>query len=389
MSTLFYIVEAAVKAVFVLFAIAFPLASLLIWQERKQSALIQDRLGPNRAFINLPFIRRFRFFGLLHLVADSIKMFMKEDFMPAGARPFLFQMAPVLALAPVLLVFAVIPFGDTLLLYLPDKDLFYAVNLSVASLDTGLLFLLAVISLTVYGTVLAGYAPDSKPGMLGALRAGAQMFSYEAAMGLTVAGVLMVYGTMAIDHIARAQDSLVLGFLPAWGVVYQPLGALLFLIAATAETKRVPFDMPEGESEIVGYFVEYSAMKFGTFMFAEFLEVVAVAALLTVLFFGAYHLPWLSWNHHVIPWLTGLIGAHTVTPGLNIQVVSLVTALLQLLVFMAKVGFFCFLQLLVRWTLPRFRYDQLMDFGWKLLLPAAMINLALTAVAVLALGKAG
>jgi len=377
------VVEAVIKTVVILFGLAFPLASILTWQERKQSALIQDRIGPNRAYIPVKGLKKYRFWGLLHLVADSVKMFFKEDFRPRQGNRFLIELAPILALAPVLIMFAVIPFGDTLLIYMPSLGKFYESNLTVAPLNTGILFIFAIAALTVYGSVLAGYAPESKPGMLGSMRASAQMFSYEVTLGLTLVGIMMIYGTVRLDDIARAQDALLFGFLPAWGIVYQPVGFFLYVAAATAETKRIPFDLPEGESEIVGYFVEYSGMKFATFMLAEFIEVVALSTLLTVLFFGAYHIPWLSWRMDVIPWLTGIIGADTVIPVLQFQAVTFITAILQFLVFAIKVAFFCFMQLTVRWTLPRFRYDQLMNFGWKLLLPLSMANLAITAVIVL------
>ncbi len=379
--------EAAVKSIFLILLFAMPLGGFLTWMERRQSAMMQDRLGPNRATIPIKFLDKLKFWGLLHVAADGIKMIFKEDNTPKLGSRFLFELAPILALVPVLIIFAVIPFGDTLLFYMPSIRSYYASNLIVAPLNTGLLFIFAVTSLTVYGTVLAGYSPDSKLGMLGALRASAQMFSYEVAMGLTIVGVMMVYSTVRLDEIARAQDGLLLGFLPAWGVFLQPVGFVLFLTASIAETKRAPFDLPEGESEIVGYFVEYSGFKFATFMLAEFIEVVAVAALVTTMFFGSYHIPYLSWRADVIPFFNAKIGADTIIPYVNIQVVTLVVSLLQFLVFAIKVLFFSFFQLLIRWSVPRFRYDQLMNLGWKLLLPLAMINMAVTAVLILIFGS--
>ncbi len=377
------VLEALIKSLIIVLGVALPMAGILTWQERKQSALIQDRIGPNRANIPIGFLKKYRFWGLLHVVADGIKMIFKEDFVPKTSNRFLFELAPILALVPIMVIFAVIPFGDVLLVYMPSTLKFYASNLVVAPLNSGLLFVFAVTSLTVYGTVLAGYAPDSKPGMLGAMRASAQMFSYEVAMGLTIVGIMIVFGTVRLDLIARMQDGILWGFLPRWGIFMQPVGFVLFLAASIAETKRIPFDLPEGESEIVGYFVEYSGMKFAAFFLAEFMEVVAVSALLTVLFFGAYHIPYVSWRADIVPALNQLIGANTIIPGINLQVVTLIVALLQFLVFVIKVVLFSFFQLLIRWTVPRFRYDQLMNFGWKMLLPFSLANVAITAIVVL------
>ncbi len=349
---------AALVKIAIIFGFGMTVAAILTWQERKQSAAIQDRIGPNRAAIpGIPF----KFWGLLHLAADGVKMIFKEDFMPANASKFLFQIAPLVAVVPLILSMAVIPFGGTVTLS------GYEISLQVANLNAGILFLLAFGSLSVYSSVLGGFASDNKFGLIGALRTSAQMVSYEIALGLTLVGVFMVYQTVMLDEIAAAQA----GSLLNWGIVAQPFGFLLFLAAAIAETKRAPFDLPEGESEIIGYFLEYSGLKFGLFFIGEFLEVVIAAMLITTLFFGSYHIPWLDWAA-VEVWLNGLIGGAWL-PGL-------ITACLMMGVFVVKVLFFCFFQLMVRWTLPRLRYDQLMAFGWKLLLPLALVNVVLTAL---------
>ncbi len=364
MEPIWQVVAALVK-IALMIGFAMTVAAVLTWQERKQSAAIQDRIGPNRATI--PFLG-WRLWGLVHLAADGIKMIFKEDFIPVNANRFLFQIAPVLAISPLILVLAVIPFGGTVNLF------GYPIPLQIASLNAGMLFIFAFGSLSVYSSVLGGYASDNKFGLIGALRTGAQLISYEVSQGLTLIGVFMVYQTVMLDGIAAQQG----GAIWHWGVVVQPVGFLLFLAAAIAETKRAPFDLPEGESEIIGYFVEYSGLKFGLFFIGEFMEVVIAAMLITTLFFGSYHLPWLDWSQ-VELWLNGLLGTSWL-PGL-------ITGLLMLGVFVVKVLFFCAFQLFVRWTLPRMRYDQLMTFGWKFLLPLALANVVVTAVVLTIIDK--
>lgn len=356
MTTTTILLLALVKALLIL-GFGMTVAALLTWQERKESAAIQDRLGPNRASI-----LGLRLWGLIHLVADGIKMIFKEDFTPVNASRFLFQLAPVLAIVPLILSLAVIPFGGTVVLWGQP------VALQVATLNAGMLFIFAFGSLSIYSGVLGGYASNNKFGLIGSLRTTAQMISYELAMGLSLVGVFMVNQTAMLDKIALNQG----GPIWNWGVVTQPLGCLLFLAAAIAETKRAPFDLPEGESEIIGYFVEYSGLKFGLFFIGEFMEVVIAAMLLTTLFFGAYHIPFLAWGDIEVR-VVALIGDNGWLPGLLV-------ALGMMTVFALKVLFFCFFQLAVRWTLPRMRYDQLMNFGWKLLLPFAMANVVLTAL---------
>jgi NADH-quinone oxidoreductase subunit H len=351
------------KLLFLIFLFVMPLASLLTWMERRQSAMIQDRLGPTRANIG-----NVRAWGLLHVLADGLKMFFKEDFRPAKANPLMHTLAPALALMPALIVFAVVPFGDTLYPSCLGQSLASnacgaGIPLQVAHLDVGILFVFAIASLAVYGAALAGWSSYNNLTLLGSLRAAAQMISYEVTMGLTLVGALLIYGTLEPMAMVRAQTPNPLH----WGIVAQPLGFILFCAAAIAETKRAPFDLPEGESEIVGYFVEYSGMKFGMFYLAEFIEIIVASALITTVFLGGWQVPFLYAD-----------GFHI--GGRVFELKHLVVTLLQLGFWGFKVFFLCWLQLMIRWTLPRFRYDQLMRFGWKGLLPASLLNIFVTAV---------
>jgi len=362
MTLAFAIVAALVKIGFVLGIVVGAIVPLLTWLERRQSAMMQDRIGPNRADLRIGG-RSLRFWGLLHPIADAIKMLRKEDFVPAGAHRGLFTIAPVFAMAAPIIVFAVLPFGPTLCwdaLWAVDPEMAScapAVRLQIAHLDAGLLFVFAISSLSVYGYTLAGWASYNKWALLGGLRASAQMISYEVTMGMAVVGALLVYGTLEPLAMVEAQRD---GLL-AWGIFRQPIGFVLFFVAALAETKRAPFDMPEGESEIIGYFVEYGGMRFGMFMAGEFIEVVGASAMVVTVFLGGHYLPF-----GIDEALRGLPHAAYVLVGVG--------------VWLAKVMVLCMLQLAVRWTLPRFRYDQLMRLGWKGLLPASLANVALTAV---------
>ncbi len=335
----------------------FNLMGLLTWAERRGAAFIQDRLGPNRANVF-----GFTLIGLLHPLADGIKMMMKEDFIPAGADRVVHTIAPFLALFPVFVAFAVIPFGDRLPIF------GYEVNLVVSEINIGILLVVAVMGLAIFGVFLGGWSSNNKWSLLGALRSAAQMISYEVTLGLTIIGILMVYQSVRLDEIVRAQGDLLFGFIPKWGIVTQPIGFLLFFTAAMAETKRTPFDLPEGESEIVaGYFLEYSGMKFGMFFMGEFAELVVVAGIVTSLFFGGWQIPWVTTEMLL-----------NVFPGWLV-------ALIQIGVFSVKVVALCWLQLTVRWTLPRFRYDQLMRLGWKMLLPISLANIFVTGLVILML----
>ena len=349
----------------IVFFAALNLAGFHTWVERKQSALIQDRIGANRADIF-----GFRLLGMFHGIADAVKMFTKEDIVPAGADKALHTLAPFFSVFFALVAFAGIPFGDRLIL--GDR----VIELQVAHIDAALLFIFAMLSLGVYGVILAGFASRNNYAILGGLRATAQMISYEIALGIAILGVIMVYGTLDLAELVRAQGRMVGGWLPLWGIVTQPVAFVIFVTAALAETKRVPFDLPEGESEIIGYFVEYSGMKFGMFFLTDFLETILVASLTTTLFFGGWQVPYLMPDGFHFPW------------GGVLLVPNLVYVLLGVTSFSIKVILFCFLFMQLRWTLPRFRYDQLMSLGWKGLFPIAVANVAVTALALVFFGKA-
>ncbi len=364
------------KWLFLVFAFVMPVASLLTWAERRQSAMMQDRLGPNRANIG-----PIRLKGVLHFVADAIKMIGKEDFMPANAHRWLFSLAPVLALAPVLIAFAIIPFGPTIYPHaLGDVIDPYvlsqavmsdaggrfadAIPLQVLEIEFGLIFYFAILTLANYGATIAGWASYNKWALLGGLRASSQMMSYEVSMGLTAMGVFLVLGTLEPGAMVWAQ-----GPLPwNWGWALQPLACLLFFVAAIAETKRAPFDIPEGEPEIIGYFVEYSGLRWGMFFLGEFIEIVFISAVMTTVFFGGWQFPFLATDGFHF----GALGA--------VYLPHWAVILIQFGTWGVKVLFFCWLQLAIRWTLPRFRGDQLMNLGWKVLLPLALANIMATAL---------
>ena len=335
-------------------------ATVLTLAERKWSAMMQDRVGPNRANIG-----GFTTAGVPHMAADAIKMLTKEDFIPATASKFLFGLAPILAFVPVFCLFAVVPVAP------PITWLFgQTVALQVASPDFGLLYIFAIASLAVYGTALAGWSSNNKFALLGGIRASSQMISYEVALGLSLVGAMMTYSTLKLENMVTAPDALSFAQnsvlwgdasfgLPAWGIVMQPLGFVLFFAAAFAETKRAPFDMPEGESEIIGYFVEYSGMRFGMFMIAEFMEIVVLSGVTASVFFGGYHLPF---GEPLVASMIGVVGL----------------AFVQGMTFWLKVLVLCWLQLAIRWTLPRFRYDQVQTLGWRMLLPVGLVNVFVT-----------
>ena len=345
------IIAALVKTI-LLFAFALTLTAVLTWMERRQSAMMQDRIGPVRANIG-----GLRLKGLLHPLADAVKLLFKEDFNPPHAKRALYLLAPVIALMPVLLVFAVVPFGPTVCIDQlgavgPDTAVCRAHPLQVAQIDIGLLFVFAIASLGIWGVTIAGWASQNNFSLLGAIRASAQMLSYEVTMGLTLIGVFVYFGTLEPMALVHKQAS-----MWDWGIVRQPLGFVLFLFAAIAENKRAPFDIPEGESEIVGYFVEYSGTRFMMFYLGEFLEIVFIGCMVTTIFLGGWQVPGLADNAF----------SHWAV------------VLLRVSSFFIKVFAVCFLQLSIRWTLPRMRFDQLMRLGWKGMLPASILNVVLTA----------
>lgn len=344
------------KIVFIL-SFQFGLMPLLIWVERKGSAYIQDRRGPNRAAIF-----GFTLFGIFHVIADAIKMFVKEDVIPQQANKILYTLAPAMVVIPALLTFAVIPFGDVLTI--GDR----VINLQVAPLNVGILYIFAISSMGVYGIFLAGWASNNKYSLLGGLRAAAQMISYEITLGLSIIGILMVYQAIDLQDIVRSQGGLLWGVIPLWGVFLQPLGCLLFIISGYAEVNRTPFDLPEGESEIVaGYHTEYSSLKFAMFYMGEYINMVVMSAIITTLFFGGWQIPFLFRD-----------GFHFFAYSLPLH--PYIVTLLQVSAFALKVIFFCWLFVWTRWTLPRFRYDQLMRLGWKLMLPLALANIFITGI---------
>ncbi len=331
------------------------LALFLTWVERKQSAVMQDRIGANRASIF-----GLRLFGLFQPFADAIKMLFKEDFAPTFAARALHWLAPALSFFFVAVTMVAVPFGDTVRLF------GRSIPLQVVDLNAALLFVLAMLSLGVYGILVGGWASANRFALIGSLRGAAQLISYEVALGLSLVGLVMVFPTLRLSGLVEHQGGSLFGFLPRWGVFLQPLGFVVFFIAGLAGTKRVPFDMPEGESEIIGFYTEYGGLKFGLFMFTDFLEVIVLAALSTTLFFGGWQVPWLGAGGFAFPW------------GGKLAVAPWAATVLRVLAFNVKVLFFCWLQILVRWTYPRFRYDQVMDFGWKVLVPLGTVNVLAT-----------
>ncbi len=422
-----YLLPALAKILLLVLGFIMPLASLLTWMERKQSAMMQDRVGPNRATVQLGSLK-LRLWGIPHFVADAIKMLFKEDFIPKRAHRALYTLAPLFAVAPALIVFAIIPFGDAIC-YAHLFDALTAADvaqcadgrggtpLQVAQIDVGLLYYFAIASLATYGTTLAGWSSYNKWAILGALRASAQMIAYEVAIGLTIVGALLVYGTLEPHALVKAQEA------TYWGILLQPLAFVLFFTAAMAETKRAPFDLPEGESEIIGYFIEYSGMRFGLFYLGEFIEVIFMSAMLATLFLGGWGLPFgmLTAGGFSSHWAAGLFlggvgigltalgvaawrvskagelfgaavalvgtlhlfaAVTAVFTGWGTEVPHILMVVLGMVIWGGKVVLLCGLQLLVRWTLPRFRYDQLMNVGWKGLLPLSIANIVITAILV-------
>lgn len=412
-----------------LFTVIFSLSMVpvLVWLERKVSAIIQDRIGPNRASIGF-----IRLGGLIHLVADALKMFFKEDIIPKNVNKFYYHLAPFIVAAVSLMTFATIPFADTLVI--GEKS----IPMQVLNIDAGLIWFFAIVSLSVYGVVFAGWSSNSKFPLLGGLRASSQMLSYEVPMGLSIIGMLMIYGTPHLNEIVTQQGELLWGVLPKWGIFMQPVAAIIFIICAFAETNRTPFDLAEGESELVaGYHTEYSSMKFGLFFMAEYVAMVVSSALITTLFFGGWQVPFfntqalvenakilttssmgflailsffimqnlMAYNKEyktrwkdardmeasVFSVVFGLATVVFLAIGFGSMFFELPTwygpifaFAAQTGIFLLKVFLFCLFFIWVRWTLPRFRYDQLMNLGWKSLLPLALANIFVTGSVMLA-----
>jgi NADH-quinone oxidoreductase subunit H len=338
-----FLLIALIKIVVVLLII-FTTVANLVYAERKISAAIQNRIGPNRVGP----------WGLLQAPADVLKLFIKEDIVPARANPFLHSLAPIISIMVALSTFAVVPFGDTITLFGRD------IKLMIADVNIGVLYILAMTSLGVYGITLSGWASNNKYSLLGGLRSSAQLISYELSMGLSVVGVIMIAGTVELDAIVKQQSGW------HWNMLLTPIGFITFLVASFAETNRLPFDLPEAEPELVGgYHTEYSGMKFGTFFLAEYANMITSAAVVVTLFLGGWQFPYLE------------------TFGLP----ALWVSLLQVLTFVVKVAAVLFFYMWIRWTIPRFRYDQLMNLGWKVMLPLALLNVVVTGAGIWLFGK--
>ena len=336
-----FIIEKSI-VIFVVFAITMLMAMYSTWAERKVAAFLQDRVGPNRAGWG----------GLLQPLADGAKLFAKEEFFPNTPNKFLFVIGPGIAMATALMTSAVIPWGDRFHLFGRD------ILLQATDIDVAILYVFGIVSLGVYGIMIGGWASNNKFSLMGAIRAASQMVSYEVAMGLSIVALLMMTGTLSLKEISAQQSGM------NWNVFYQPVSFIIFLICAFAETNRTPFDLAECETELIGgYHTEYSSMKMGFYLFAEYANMFVSSTLLAVLFFGGYNYPGMSWV--VENW------------GVNIANVFGIIAL-----FIKLCGFI-FFYMWVRWTIPRFRYDQLMNLGWRILIPLSIVNIIITGIVLL------
>ena len=408
--------------------LAVGLTPLFVWWERRISGFMQDRSGPNRCNIG-----PFRLGGLIQSFADMLKLVFKEDFTPSHIKyRFFFTIAPVIVFFCSFLTFAVIPFADVLVIDGKENIMQAIPN------ELGILWFIAFAGLAVYGIILGGYSSGNKYGLLGSIRASAQVISYEAAMGLAIVSMIISYGSIHLTDIVNAQTGTYLGVVPMWGIFIQPLAAIIFIVCAFAETNRAPFDLAEGESELVaGYHTEYSAMRFGLFQVGEYAAMSASSAIIVTLFFGGYQIPWLDTHaiqsniNYVIMaiiillpikilfftrWmkknnraigsnnsreketkiLTTVFWGLTVTivallvtflfTGLGTNGVNIATAVIQVATFLIKFFMVAFVFIWVRWTVLRFRYDQLQMLGWKVLIPLALLNIVVTAI-VIVVGK--
>lgn len=398
---------------------------MLVWMERRVAALIQDRLGPNRCNI-----KGIRLGGLIQPIADMLKLLFKEEFFPKHVKhKFYYILAPSIVFASSFLSFMVIPYADDISL----NNFTY--HIQALPIELGILWVFALAGLGVYGIIIAGWASHNKYSILGSLRASSQMISYEIAMGLAIVSMVITYNSISLNDMVHVQGQILFGFIPAWGIVLQPLAAVIFIVTAFAETNRAPFDAAEGESEIVaGYHTEYSAMKFALFFMGEYIAMSAASALIVTLFFGGYQIPWLNtqtMHEHMyfvilllmffIPLLSlGFISwmkfnnscspdrqretnyatifitvfvivlesflFYLLASGMNTEQNSIFVMILQILSFAVKVMLMNFVFVWVRWTFPRFRYDQTQHLGWRILLPLSLLNIFITAIVVVVLG---
>ncbi|WP_321312325.1 complex I subunit 1 family protein [Halarcobacter sp.] len=402
---------------------------IMVWWERRVAGFMQDRTGPNRADIG-----GIRLGGLIQAIADMLKLVFKEDFTPAHIKyKFLYTIAPAIVFICSFLTMAVIPFADNLVV---DGE-----NFMMQAIPTqlGIMWFLAFAGLSVFGIILGGYSSQNKYGLLGGIRASAQVISYEAAMSLSVISILLTYGSINLNDMVQAQGGTFWGIIPAWGIFMQPLAALIFIVTAFAETNRTPFDIAEGESEIVaGYHTEYSAMRFGLFQVGEYAAMSASSAIIVTLFLGGYQIPWMDtqtiqsninyvmiaiiillplkafffakWMNKNYDWLDkndkrqkeknilikgfwgiaiiiSAILIALIATGLGENGVNIATAVIQIGTFVAKFLFMNFVFIWIRWTLLRFRYDQLQMLGWKVLIPLSILNIVITAIIVVATGS--
>ncbi len=347
-----FFVESLLKILFLVLVVLLPLVSFLgVMLERKLSAWIQNRHGPNRIGP----------FGLLQVIADIPKLFFKENIVPAAANRFVHSLGPLISLTIGFSLFAVIPFGDVLPITI--DGVVHNIRLQIADVNIGILYILALSSLAVYGITLSGWASNNKYSLLGGIRSSAQMISYELSLGLSIVAIVMLNNSLRLDEMVRAQSGYYLfGFLPNWNIFVQPLGFIIFFVALFAETNRLPFDLPEAEPELVaGYHTEYTGMKFGMFMLSEYLAMFSAAALITTLYLGGYQIPYIE----------------------HLNFSPLTVSLLQVGSFFIKFAAIVVFFIIVRWSMPRFRYDQLMNLGWKVMLPLSLLNIAVTGLFIL------
>jgi NADH-quinone oxidoreductase subunit H len=331
--------------VVVIVSVSLIIAMYETYAERKIAAFIQDRIGPNRAGP----------FGIFQPLADGLKLFMKEEIIPNSSNKLLFILGPCLAMLTAMMTSAVIPWGGSLHLF------GRSINLQVADINIGILYIFGVVSLGVYGIMIGGWSSNNKFSLIAALRGASQMISYELAMGLSLIALLMLTGSLSMKTIVDQQMT-----SGVWNVFYQPLGFIIFIVCAFAECNRTPFDLPEAENELnFGYHQEYSSMKLGFYLFSEYINMFISSAVMATLFFGGYDIPFFNEAAHIATW-----GANVVT-------------LIGTFVLILKIAFFIFLFMWVRWTIPRFRYDQLMNLGWKSLIPLSLFNMVITGALIL------
>lgn len=336
----------------IVFILILQIPPIMVWVERRAPALMQRRKGPNRVGLF-----KFRLYGLLQSAADAVKLIWKEEVVPDGANRAIYHIAPIFALFPALLIASAVPYG-------PDITVLgYKIPLSIISLDVGFLFIFAVSSLAVYGVTLAGYAANSKYSLMGSLRASAQMISYEIPLGLSLIPIVLIYDTLDLNEMVLAQSNIL-----NWGIIRAPISFMLFFICMFAETNRAPFDLAEGESELVaGFHTEFNSAKFALIFLSEYVSMFVLSVICATVFFGGWQIPFISHQNLVTAfgndWIPAVIGH---------------------VVLLLKAAFFMFVYVWVRWTLPRFRYDQLMSLGWKFMLPVGLFNIAITALVVAA-----